>query len=51
MHPYSYSKLLIEKENNSLNKAKLNLCNVYYNEYTNFCQERAVAEERQETEN
>ena len=52
MYPYPYSRLLMEKEeDNSLNKAKLNLCNVCYNEYTNFCLECAIAEERQEIEN
>ena len=52
LYPYPYSRLLMEKEeDNSLNKAKLNLCNVCYNEYTNFCLECAVAEERQEIEN
>ena len=52
MYPYPYSRLLMEKEEeNSLNKAKLNLCNICYSEYTNFCLECAVAEERQEIEN
>ena len=52
MYPYPYSRLLLEKEEgNSLNKRKLNLCNVCYNEYTNFCLECAVAEERQKIEN
>ena len=40
-----------KEEENSLNKAKLNLCNICYSEYTNFCLECAVAEERQEIEN
>lgn len=52
MYPYPYSRLLLEKEeDNSLNKPKLNLINVCYNEYTNFCLECAVAEERQEIQN
>ena len=52
MYPYPYSGLLMEKEeDNSSNKAKLNLCNVWYNEYTNFCLECAVVEEIQEIEN
>ena len=52
MYPYPYWRLLLEKEeDNSLNKRKLNLCNVCYNEYTNFCLECAVAEERQGIEN
>ena len=52
MYPYPYSRLLLEKEeDNSLNKPKLNLCKVCYNEYTSFCLECAVAKERQEIEN
>ena len=47
-YPYLCLRLLLEKEeDNSLNKSKLNLCNVCYNEYTNLCLECAVAEERQ----
>ena len=52
MYCYPYSRLLLEKEEvNSLNKPKLNLCKVCYNEYTSFCLECAVAKERQEIEN
>ena len=52
MYSYPYSRLLVEKEeDNSLNKPKLNLIIVCYNEYTNFCLECAIAEERQEIQN